>query len=101
MEEETLGFKEEVNDALLAIKFATPYLVKWYGFLLGTRYEHLLSTSLVNGTAKVPFSDLKYSISAGSSKCLRDIIFQQDDARPYVARHVLSYLDTEGIRLLP
>ena len=32
---------------------------------------------------------------------LGDVIFQQDNARPHVARRVLTYLDTEGVRLLP
>ena len=31
---------------------------------------------------------------------LANTIFQQDNARPHVARYVLTFLDTQGIRLL-
>ncbi|GFW65105.1 hypothetical protein TNCV_393711 [Trichonephila clavipes] len=32
---------------------------------------------------------------------LQNVIFQQDNARPHVARHVLTFFDTRGILCFP
>ena len=34
-------------------------------------------------------------------RCLRNSTFQQDNARPHVARTALTFLATEHVRLLP
>ena len=46
-------------------------------------------------------SDILQSVLVPYLRSLTNAIFQQDNARPWVARRALTFLDIQGIRLLP
>ncbi|GFS63793.1 transposable element Tcb1 transposase [Trichonephila clavipes] len=46
-------------------------------------------------------SDILHSVIVPYRRGVPNTFYQQDNTRPHVACHVLTFLDTQGIRLLP
>lgn len=75
------------------------------GVMVWAAIGYTTRTSLVriDGTLNADryISDILRPVVVPYLRGLPNAIFQQDNARPHVARRVLTFLDTQGIRLLP
>ena len=73
------------------------------GVMVTTRNTTSTSLILINDNLNTDWdiSDILCHVVVLYLRGLSNVTFQQDNARPHVARHVLIFLNTQGIRLLP
>ena len=94
-----------LRNLLLSACIRYRYRGRVFGVVVGAAIEYTSCTSVVqiggNFNAHLYISNILHRVVVSYLRGLPNAIFQQENAKPHVARLVLTIFDIQGIRFLP